>query len=131
MPGAGKLWDHASGRYVHAQCLVTSHYVDPDRDYPIGLRQYFKHGSQEADEHGFTTKIEQATELIDECEELGVPAENQRLRLLVPLRGTRRTHRGLREGLGLPSEEEQDPAHPRREDEGRDVGGEGAEACLQ
>lgn len=76
MPGAGKLWDHASGRFVHAQCLVTSHYADPDRDYPLGLRQYYKHGSVEADRHGFRTKIEQAMELVDECEELGVPAEN-------------------------------------------------------
>jgi len=76
MPGAGKLWDHASGRYVHAQCLVTSHYADPERDYPIGLRQYFKHGSVEAEQHGFRTKIEQAMELVDECEELGVAAEN-------------------------------------------------------
>lgn len=33
-PGAGKLWDHASGRYVHAQHLVTSHYVNLDRGYP-------------------------------------------------------------------------------------------------
>lgn len=76
MPGAGKLWDHASGRFVHAQCLVTSHYVDSDRDYPVNLRQYFKHGSPEADKHGFRTKIMQAMELVDECEELGVPAEN-------------------------------------------------------
>ena len=75
-PGAGKLWDHASGRYVHAQCLVTSHYADQDRDYPVGLRQYFKHGSPKAERHGFRTKIEQAMELVDECEELGIPAEN-------------------------------------------------------
>ena len=76
MPGAGKLCDHSSGRYVHAQCLVTSHYADPGRDYPIGLRQYFKHDSPEAGRYGFKTKIEQAMELIDECEELGVAAEN-------------------------------------------------------
>jgi len=76
MPGAGKLWDHAAGRYVHAQCLVTSHYADPDRDYPVGLRQYFKHDSPEADKYGFRTKIMQAMELVDECEELGVPAGN-------------------------------------------------------
>ena len=112
MPGAGKLWDHASGRFVHAQCLVTSHYADPDRDYPVGLRQYYKHGSVEAEQHGFRTKIMQAMELVDECEEMGVPAENQRLRLVVPLRGAGSAHRGLREGLGLPAEEEQDTAHP-------------------
>jgi hypothetical protein len=76
MPGAGKLWDHNSGSYVHAQCLVTSHYVDAEKDYPIGLRQYFKHDSREAERHGFKTKLELARELVDECEELGVPAEN-------------------------------------------------------
>jgi len=76
MPGAGKLYDHSSGRYVHAQCLVTSHYVEPDRDYPVGLRQYFKHGSPEAERYGFKTKVEQAMELVDECERLGVAAEN-------------------------------------------------------
>jgi len=32
MPGAGKLYDHSSGRFMHAQSLVTSHYADPDRD---------------------------------------------------------------------------------------------------
>lgn len=76
MPGAGKLFDHSSGRYVHAQCLVTSHYVDSDRDYPLGLRQYFKHDSPEAERHGFRTKVEQAMDLVDECEMLGVAAEN-------------------------------------------------------
>jgi len=63
MPGAGKLWDHASGRYVHAQRLVTSHYVNLDGGYPINLRQYFKYGSPEANKHGFRTKIEQAMAL--------------------------------------------------------------------
>jgi len=76
MPGAGRLWDHTSGRYVHAQCLVTSHYVDPGRDYPLSLRQYFKHDSPMAGEHGFRTKMEQAMELVDECETMGVAAEN-------------------------------------------------------
>jgi hypothetical protein len=76
MPGAGKLFDHSSGRYVHAQCLVTSHYADLKRDYPVGFRQYLKHGSREAGEHGFKTKMELAVELVEECEEMGVAAEN-------------------------------------------------------
>ena len=76
MPGAGKLWDHNSGSYVHAQCLVTSHYVDEEKDYPIGLRQYFKHDSREAERYGFKTKLELAMQLVDECERLGVAAEN-------------------------------------------------------
>jgi len=76
MPGAGRLWDHNSKGYVHAQCLVTSHYVDQDRDYPIEYRQYLKHGSWEAERQGFKTKVELAMEMVDQCEELGVPAEN-------------------------------------------------------
>ena len=76
MPGAGKLWDHNSGSYVHAQSLVTSHYVDEDKDYPLGFRQYFKHGSPEAERYGFKRKLDLAMELVDECEGLGVAAEN-------------------------------------------------------
>ena len=76
MPGAGKLYDHSSARYVHAQCLVTSHYVDKDKDYPLGFRQYFKHGSREAERYGFRRKLDLAMELVDECEGLGVAAEN-------------------------------------------------------
>ena len=76
IPGAGKLWDPNSGSYVHAQCLVTSHYVDQQKDYPLGFRQYFKHGSQEAERSGFRNKVELAMELVDECEGLGVAAEN-------------------------------------------------------
>ena len=76
MPGAGKLWDPSSKSYVNAQCLVTSHYVDLDKDYPIDYRQYFKHGSLEAKEEGFRSKVELAMDLVDECERLGVAAEN-------------------------------------------------------
>jgi len=85
MPGAGKLWDPNSKSYIHAQCLVTSHYVDLEKDYPVGFKQYFKHGSREAAENGFRSKVDLAMELVDECERLGVAAENQRLRRLVPL----------------------------------------------
>jgi hypothetical protein len=76
MPGAGKLWDHNSSRYVHAQCLVTSHYVETEKDYPLGFRQYFKYDSQEAEKYGFRTKIQLAKQLVDECERLEVAAEN-------------------------------------------------------
>jgi len=76
MPGAGKFWDPSSKSYVHAQCLVTSHYVDLEKDYPVGFRQYFKHGSREARENGFRSKVDLAMELVDECERLGVAAEN-------------------------------------------------------
>ena len=76
MPGAGKFFDHNSKSYVHAQCLVSSHYIDLEKDYPMGFRQYFKHGSREAKEQGFRSKVELAIDLVDECERLGVEAEN-------------------------------------------------------
>jgi hypothetical protein len=74
MLGAGRLFDHFSGRFVHAQCLVTSHYVDPGKDYPLGFRQYFEQGIREAAVHGMKTKVELAMEFVDECEGLGVVA---------------------------------------------------------
>lgn len=76
MPGAGKFWDPSSKSYVHAQCLVTSQYVDLEKDYPVGFRQYFKHGNREARENGFRSKVDPAVELVDECERMGVAAEN-------------------------------------------------------
>jgi hypothetical protein len=76
MPGAGKLFDPNSKSHVHAQCLVTSHYVDLEKDYPVDFRQYFKSDSREAKALGFKSKVELAMGLIDECERLGVAAEN-------------------------------------------------------
>lgn len=76
MPGAGKFWDPSSKSYVHAQCLVTSHYVDLEKDYPVDFRQYFKNGSREARENGFRSKVDLAMELMDGCERMGVAAEN-------------------------------------------------------
>jgi len=76
MPGAGKFWDPNSNSYVHAQCLVTSHYVDLEKDYPIDYRQYFKRGSREVRENDFRSKVELAMDLVDECERIGVAAEN-------------------------------------------------------
>jgi hypothetical protein len=74
MPGAGKLFDHAEGKFVNAQNLITSNYVDKTRDYPISFRQYYKHDSIEAKEHGFKTKIDLAKDLVGDCEKRSVPA---------------------------------------------------------
>lgn len=74
MPGAGKLYDHTENRHAHAQCLVTSHYADKTKDYPINYRQYFKWDSKEARQYGFKTKIQLAKELVDDCESKGVLA---------------------------------------------------------
>jgi len=76
MPGAGKLWDPNSKSYVHAQCLVTSHYVNLEKDYPVSFRQYFKCDGREAGENVFRSKVDLAMELVDGCERLGVAAEN-------------------------------------------------------
>jgi hypothetical protein len=63
-----------SGAYVHAQQFVTTHYADWNVAYPIDFRQYYKKGSQEAEEHGFRTKIVLACELVDDAIEKGCPA---------------------------------------------------------
>lgn len=75
IPGAAKFWDHNTNSYVYAQCIVTSHYVDRDKDYPIYLKQYLKLGSPEAAVHDFKTKVELALEHVDYCETLGSPVE--------------------------------------------------------
>jgi len=75
IPGAGRLYDHNSNSFVHAQNIVTSHYADWRKHYPLHFRQYFKEDSKEAIKHGFKTKIMLAMELVDEAEELEIPAE--------------------------------------------------------
>ncbi|ODS42324.1 MAG: hypothetical protein MSIBF_03070 [Candidatus Altiarchaeales archaeon IMC4] len=68
IPGAGKFYDHSTGSFVHAQNIVTSHYADWQKHYPVAFRQYYKEGSKEAAEHGFRTKIQLAMELVDDAE---------------------------------------------------------------
>lgn len=74
IPGAGRLYDHAGNRFVHAQNLVTSHYADWRKHYPIAFRQYFKEDSREAGEYGFKSKIRLAMDLVDDAESRGVVA---------------------------------------------------------
>lgn len=71
--GVGKLYDHSEGRYVLAQNLVTSQYVDTEAHYPIEYRLYFKRDSKEAKRYGFKTKIMLACELVDDAVARGVP----------------------------------------------------------
>jgi len=75
IPGAGKFFDHNTCSYVHAQNIVTSHYADWKKHYPLHFRQYYKEDSKEALEHGFKTKIQLAMELVDDAETLKIPAE--------------------------------------------------------
>lgn len=72
--GVGKLFDHCTGSYVNAQQLVTSHYVDSRTHYPLQFAQYFKRDSDEAEQHGFRSKIDLACQLVDDAIERGCPA---------------------------------------------------------
>ena len=74
IPGAGKFYDHNTSSFVHAQNIVTSHYADWRKHYPLHFRQYYKEDSREAAEHGFKTKIQLAVELVDEAEKHDAPA---------------------------------------------------------
>lgn len=73
--GVTKLYDHADKRFVHAQQLVTSHYADGKRTYPLEYRQYLKEDGPEAKQEGFKTKIQLACELVDDAVAKGCPAE--------------------------------------------------------
>jgi len=70
--GVGKLFNHSKGRYVNAQQLVTSHYVDSEKHYPIQFFQYFKGDSKEAKQYGFQSKIDLACKLVDDAIERGI-----------------------------------------------------------
>jgi hypothetical protein len=74
IPGAGKFYDHNSNSYVRAQNIVTSHYADWKKHYPLHFQQYYKEDSKESEEHGFQTKIQLAMLLVDESEKLKTPA---------------------------------------------------------
>mgnify|MGYP005861100799 CR=1 FL=1 len=50
IPGAGKLWDHNSNSIVYGQSLVTSHYVNQNRDYPHRLQAVLQTGEPRGDE---------------------------------------------------------------------------------
>ena len=72
--GIGKLFDHSKGRYVVAQQLVTSHYVDSEKHYPIQFLQYFKRESKDASKYGFKSKIDLACNLVDDAIKRDIPA---------------------------------------------------------
>lgn len=72
--GVGKLFDHCTGRYVTAQQLVTSHYVDSEKHYPLHFLQYVPRESREVNQYGFQSKIDLACQLVDDAIQRGVPA---------------------------------------------------------
>ena len=72
--GVGKLFDHCTGRYVTAQQLVTSHYVDSEKHYPLHFLQYFPRESRDVNQYGFQSKIDLACQLVDDAIQRGVPA---------------------------------------------------------
>lgn len=72
--GVGMLFNHCTGRYVAAQQLVTSHYVDGEKHYPLQFFQYFRENSEEAQRYGFRSKVALACMLVDDALQRDIPA---------------------------------------------------------
>ena len=66
IPNAGKFYDHTVPGYIFGQNLIYALYADEKTTYPLGFRLYEKDAQ---------TRIELATELVDELVEIGVPAD--------------------------------------------------------
>lgn len=73
--GVGKFFNHSEGRYCLGHNLVTSHYADNEKHYPIDYRLYLKEDSVESEEWGFKTKIVLACELVKDAVKRRVPVE--------------------------------------------------------
>lgn len=76
--GVDYVYDHSEGKSVLGFDVVTSHYVDPRKDYPLDLKPYFREKTLEEDKElakkfSFKTRITLACELVDEAERRGVP----------------------------------------------------------
>ena len=66
IPNVGKFYDHTKRGYIWGQNLIYALYADEKTTYPLGFRLYEKDAK---------TRIELATELVDELIEIGVPAD--------------------------------------------------------
>jgi SRSO17 transposase len=66
IPNAGKFYDHTVPGYIFGQNLIYALYAEEKTTYPLGFRLYEKDDK---------TRIELATELVDELIEIGVPAD--------------------------------------------------------
>ncbi|MFQ6010536.1 MAG: IS701 family transposase [Candidatus Aenigmatarchaeota archaeon] len=72
IPGIGKYFDHAKGRYVYGHNLVSLHYADRKTNYPIDYRLYVKKDDV-TKEQEFKTKIQFAKELVEDGISMGMP----------------------------------------------------------
>ncbi len=69
IPFSGKFYDHAKGRFIHGQSLISLHFADHKTSYAVDYRPYLKKG-----QIGHATKIELAKELITEAiDEMKMP----------------------------------------------------------
>lgn len=62
IPYVGKFYDHASGRFVWGQCIVSMHYADQKSSYAIDYRHYIK----KEDVESFKTKIDLARQMNEQ-----------------------------------------------------------------
>jgi SRSO17 transposase len=73
--GVGKFFNHSEGRFCLGQNLVTSHYADREKHYPIDYGLYLKEDSDEAKREGFSTKIRLACMLVEDAVKRRIPAK--------------------------------------------------------
>ncbi|NKE37538.1 IS701 family transposase [Natronococcus sp. JC468] len=66
IPNAGKFYDHSTRGHIWGQNLSYAIYADKKTTYPLCFRLYEKHSK---------TRVQLAKELVDECIEIGVPAD--------------------------------------------------------
>ncbi|WP_114579166.1 IS701 family transposase [Saliphagus sp. LR7] len=66
IPNAGKFYDHTVPGYIWGQNLIYAIYADEKTTYPLAFRLYEKDAKR---------RVELALELVDECLEIGVPAD--------------------------------------------------------
>ena len=66
MEYTGYHYDHTEGKAVMGHSLVTSHYVNGDSEYPVGLRLYVKRDTCVEEGLPFRTKIQLAVDQIKE-----------------------------------------------------------------
>jgi SRSO17 transposase len=66
IPNAGKFYDHSTQGYIWGQNLIYAVYADKKTTYPLCFRLYEKDSK---------TRVQLAKELVDECIEIGVPAD--------------------------------------------------------
>jgi SRSO17 transposase len=66
IPNAGKFYDHTVPGYIFGQNLIYALYADEKTTYPLGFRLYEKDAK---------TRIELASDLVEDLIEIGVPAD--------------------------------------------------------